>query len=78
MAERIVSIPTEERDPRRVAQAVQTVISRMVQSNTDVPTIDNAIVVTQAEYDALAPADATTVYFVSDTLRIYLGAARYV
>ena len=78
MAERIVSIPTETRDPRRVNQALQIVIARMVQSNTDVPTVDNIILVTQAEYNALSPPDATTIYFTSDTLAIYLGSVQYV
>ena len=78
MAQRLTSIPVGEvRDIRRVTQAVDTIISRMVQSSTDVPTVDNAIVITQAEYDALVQADATTVYFTSDTARIYVGGTQF-
>ena len=44
------------------------------------PTTDELVVVaygTQSEYDALQTKDPNAIYFVTDTLRIYVGTSEY-
>ena len=77
MSRDIPIVPTGKvRDERRMIQLLNAGLTSMVVSSNQ--TITDAQLLTAAEYAALSPPDADTIYFVSDGPNIYVGSIQFV
>ena len=63
-------------DERTLINRLNEVLSFSIYSTNN--SISDAQLLTQAQYNALTTPDSDTIYFTSDTLRIYVGTLQFV